>query len=59
MKRGEYLARRLHEFEEDVEDYSMCLCGVPAMTHECVEPATSTPGASVSGPTKGNDDVRM
>lgn len=27
-----------HEFDEDVEDYSMCMCGVPAMVHYFVEP---------------------
>ena len=24
----------VHEFHEDVSDYSMCLCGIPALTHE-------------------------
>lgn len=27
-----------HEFREDVDDYSMCRCGVPALTHHLVEP---------------------
>lgn len=27
-----------HEFREDVEDYSMCRCGVPALTHDRVFP---------------------
>ena len=27
-----------HEFDEDVEDGSMCMCGVPALGHEIVEP---------------------
>lgn len=26
-----------HEFDEDVNDYSMCMCGVPAMSHWAVE----------------------
>lgn len=27
-----------HLFDEDVTDYSMCVCGVPAMTHHLVYP---------------------
>lgn len=38
MSRGEWLAKRRHEFEEDVDDGSMCVCGVPADSHGCVEP---------------------
>jgi len=26
-----------HEFREDVDDYSMCVCGVPADVHADVE----------------------
>jgi hypothetical protein len=26
-----------HEFNEDVADGSMCMCGVPALTHHLVE----------------------
>jgi len=25
-----------HEFREDVNDYSMCMCGIPAITHDAV-----------------------
>jgi hypothetical protein len=28
------LANLLHEFEENVDDYSMCVCGVPADVHK-------------------------
>lgn len=38
MNRGAHLAKRRHEFEEDADDGSMCVCGVPALTHACVEP---------------------
>jgi len=38
VKRGEWLAQRPHEFEEDTDDGSMCLCGVPASSHHAVEP---------------------
>jgi len=24
----------VHEFREDVNDYSMCLCGIPTFDHE-------------------------
>jgi hypothetical protein len=27
-----------HEFTEDVDDASMCICGVPALTHDAVFP---------------------
>jgi hypothetical protein len=27
-----------HEFDEDIEDGSMCMCGVPALMHFLVEP---------------------
>lgn len=27
-----------HEFTEDADDYSMCICGVPALTHDQVYP---------------------
>lgn len=27
-----------HEFSEDVDDYSMCVCGVPGDQHWRVEP---------------------
>lgn len=27
-----------HEFTEDVDDASMCVCGVPALTHDAVFP---------------------
>lgn len=29
---------RPHKFREDVDDASMCVCGVPVLTHECMEP---------------------
>lgn len=32
---------RPHEFREDVDDASTCVCGVPALTHECMEPGGS------------------
>lgn len=25
-----------HEFIEDINDASMCVCGIPSMTHDCV-----------------------
>lgn len=54
MTRGEWLADRLHEFEEDVDDASVCLCGVPALTHAAVEPVE--PWHQPSDPdTKEND----
>lgn len=31
-----------HEFTEDVNDASMCLCGVPALTHDQVYPPGCT-----------------
>lgn len=27
----------MHEFDEDPDDYSMCVCGVPADVHTDVE----------------------
>ena len=27
------IEREAHEFREDVEDYSMCVCGMPALGH--------------------------
>lgn len=32
-----------HEFDEDVADASMCMCGVPALGHEIVEPVAAPP----------------
>jgi hypothetical protein len=32
-----------HEFTEDVADGSMCICGVPALTHYLVEEAWQEP----------------
>ena len=28
-----HVEREAHEFREDVNDYSMCMCGIPALTH--------------------------
>lgn len=25
-----------HDFEEDINDASMCMCGIPALTHDLV-----------------------
>lgn len=33
-----------HEFTEDVADASMCICGIPALTHDSVYP----PGSGVT-----------
>jgi hypothetical protein len=43
----------LHEFDEDVDDYSMCMCGMPALTHYLVEETVVTPTAT-SAATKKN-----
>lgn len=43
VRRGAWLAERPHEFEEDVDDGSMCLCGAPAQTHHVVEPSVQQP----------------
>lgn len=32
----------VHEFTEDINDYSMCICGVPQMTHDTVYPKDPT-----------------
>lgn len=40
------LQQRLHEFEEDVDDGSMCICGVPALGHEVVEPPDVVKGGT-------------
>ena len=32
-----------HEFTEDVADGSMCICGVPALTHHLVEESWQEP----------------
>lgn len=29
-----------HRFTEDVDDYSMCVCGVPADSHHLIEETT-------------------
>jgi hypothetical protein len=29
---------QVHEYREDVSDYSMCLCGVPLYYHYATEP---------------------
>jgi hypothetical protein len=39
---------RPHEFREDTDDYSMCRCGVPALTHDQIEhpePTDSEPSS--------------
>jgi hypothetical protein len=33
---------RPHEFDEDVNDGSMCMCGVPALYHHLAEPEESS-----------------
>lgn len=33
-----------HEFTEDVDDYSMCICGVPALSHDVVYPPRDAAG---------------
>lgn len=32
-----------HQFTEDVNDASMCICGIPALTHDSVLPPEVTP----------------
>lgn len=36
---------RWHEFEEDAEDASMCLCGIPALYHDTAMAALWNPDA--------------
>jgi hypothetical protein len=40
---------RPHEFHEDVDDCSMCVCGVPAMHHRVVEPSVAGQGGENRG----------
>jgi hypothetical protein len=40
-----------HEFEENIEDPSMCDCGIPVFNHDSVErPAPTTPQSSTNDP---------
>lgn len=43
---------RAHEFTEDVDDYSMCVCGIPALTHDLVyeQPIRFVPTARCDKP---------
>lgn len=38
---GYFVAMDDHEFTEDVADASMCVCGVPAISHDAVYPPQS------------------
>jgi hypothetical protein len=60
IQRGQRLkdARlRAHEFHEDVNDASMCICGIPAITHDRAM-APQTPQEPREGTTSTPDAVR-
>jgi hypothetical protein len=44
-----------HEFREDVNDYSMCTCGIPAITHDAVMLKASIAPPSSPVETTGGD----